>query len=287
MDSLFSKNMDFNPISSNYDFSVLLPANSTVYLDDTLNSLVMQEYDLNLFEIVIVSPKNIINEIDLLIRKYSESLKIRRVMVHEAGIVAALRKGLEICQSEYIARLDQDDLVTATRFEKQLKFLRKRKKYGAIGGQLILINSENQEIGFSYYPIFQSEIFLTKNFINPLAHPGVMFRKSFVLSVENYRECYPEDWDLWLRLTLNYKIANLPIPVLKYRIHKDQLSRQNRYTNKAAIRTMYMTHVDRTIIEFKHLDFLKFFELSNKFWRLQRLIISKSIFYIRKGVSNH
>jgi hypothetical protein len=55
---------------------------------------------------------------------------------------------------------------------------------------------------------------------NPLCHPSVIFRRDAVLNVGGYLSgLHAEDYDLWLRLTMdnNMEFANLPDICLSYR----------------------------------------------------------------------
>ena len=67
-----------------------------------------------------------------------------------------------------------------------------------------------------------------------LCHPAVMMRRQTVLDVGKYRErelC--EDLDLWLRLAERGRLANLPIVLLKYRIHQSNLLNRIHQSDKS------------------------------------------------------
>ena len=51
-------------------------------------------------------------------------------------------------------------------------------------------------------------------------HPTVLFRRQAVLEVGNYRNWDPliEDYDLWMRLAVKHKLANIDACLLKYRV---------------------------------------------------------------------
>src|SRR5262245_44814994 len=60
---------------------------------------------------------------------YLDSLTDPRIqVVHQEnrGLAGALNHGVDLCQTEYLARLDADDVALPTRFEKQLAFLEAR-----------------------------------------------------------------------------------------------------------------------------------------------------------------
>ena len=60
-----------------------------------------------------------------------------------------------------------------------------------------------------------------------VAHPAVMMRRDAVLKAGGYSKAFSaaEDYDLWLRMSdLGYAIANLPQPLLNYRVHGANVS---------------------------------------------------------------
>ena len=130
--------------------------------------------------------------------------------------------------------MDEDDVMLPDRLETQLRYLEENEKILAVGGQLILIDKNDKPIGVSYYreEIKKNRSDLLKH--SPIAHPASMFRLNSVRTIGGYRDFLPEDWDLWIRLREIGPIGNLKLPVLKYRVHEKQLSRENIYTQKIA-----------------------------------------------------
>jgi hypothetical protein len=72
-----------------------------------------------------------------------------------------------------------------------------------------------------YYPLplEHSDIVVFLLYATALAHPTVMFRREIVLKVGNYRDLIPEDYDLWLRMAVNFRLANLEEDLVRYRTH--------------------------------------------------------------------
>ena len=60
----------------------------------------------------------------------------------------------------------------------------------------------------------------------PISHPAVMMRTEAFLSVGGYRKAVVDaaDYDLWLRISDGFRLANLDTVVLKYRRHSRQVS---------------------------------------------------------------
>ena len=66
-------------------------------------------------------------------------------------------------------------------------------------------------------------------FESPLAHPTAIGKSQLFHSLLydiNMDKC--EDYDLWVRAIKNgYKIINVKVPVLKYRLHNNQVSKKH------------------------------------------------------------
>jgi glycosyltransferase involved in cell wall biosynthesis len=221
--------------------SILMPINSTEFLSETLKSISLINYDKNALELILVIDRVPKEDVFTLAKKIPSLPSYTIIESEVPGIVPALNKGMQSCRYEFIARIDSDDMMTKNRIIDQVEFLTK-SGYSAVGGQLRLINEQGQHIGFGYFPITQREIEYSKLLNSPLAHPAVLFRKLDVINVGAYREAYPEDWDLWLRLMKNGKIGNVKSIVLDYRVHGSQLSRSIGYELSSARSRMRQLH---------------------------------------------
>jgi glycosyltransferase involved in cell wall biosynthesis len=152
------------------------------------------------------------------------------------GISDALNYGLAMSNTKYICRMDADDLMLPYRIESQLNFLEMNENFLAVGGQVQLLTNNDQISDPIWYPSGNHlEYFLAKGCY--LAHPAVTFRTDAVKAIGGYRKRFDgaEDYDLWLRLSYFGALENLPLSVLKYRVHKNQVT--NRYRFRTLIAT--------------------------------------------------
>lgn len=135
-----------------------------------------------------------------------------------------LASKLNFCLSEargtHIARMDDDDFSSPTRFERQVDHLRSHPEIGFVGSNVRLCQN-GEIVGVRQFPR-QPEIrdFL---FAQPFVHPTLMFRRDVLLSVGGYSEdkrCLKcEDYDLLLRLYEHgYHGHNLQEYLLDYSI---------------------------------------------------------------------
>jgi glycosyltransferase involved in cell wall biosynthesis len=126
--------------------------------------------------------------------------------------------------TEFCARIDADDVNVPTRLERQLVFLREHSHIAAVGSQVTRIDESGREFG-QYYslPLKNDDILHRMLHAWVMWHPTVLFRRKSVLAAGNYRNWQPliEDYDLWMRLAVCHKLANMDACLVKYRVRED------------------------------------------------------------------
>ena len=170
------------------------------------------------------------------LRKEEEYLKeictndsrFKLIFIKLGGISFALNYGINLSDSEYIARMDADDLCPIDRFERQIKFLDENLDYGVVGSRVLIIdelgNKSNRD--FKFYES-DEDIRSALKYRMPLCHPGLMFRSELLLSLKGYAYGHTsEDHELFLRVArlTHYKFYNIKDLVFSYRKHMFQLS---------------------------------------------------------------
>jgi len=194
--------------------SVLIPMfNSPQGIKITLESLKYQNFDD--FEIVVVDDGSTIESQEMAIKTHKSIILLKQ---ENEGIAKALNFGLEHCSGKYIARIDCNDICLPNRIINQYNFLENNLEYGVVGGQIILIENDGSELGMCKYPISHTEIMKELLSKNPsILHTSAMIRKETLDKVGWYDPFYKlgEDFDLWCRISIIAKLANINEPVVK------------------------------------------------------------------------
>lgn len=197
--------------------------NAEVYLSEAIESILTQTY--KSFEFIIINDGSTDKSLEI-IEKYAE--KDNRIVLinrENRGLPYSLNEGILLAKGKYIARMDADDISLPIRLEKQVSFMENNPEIGVCGTAVLNFDTGSSWILSSTDKMLKSELL----FATVFAHPTVMMNK--VLLLENqllYNETFlqSQDFELWTRLADYTKFANLKIPLLRYRILEDSITRQ-------------------------------------------------------------
>jgi hypothetical protein len=142
------------------------------------------------------------------------------------NLATVLNRGFRHCRAPLFARLDADDRCVSGRLGSQVEFMASHPEVVLLGGQALLVNEEGADFATARYPLEDRELRTALETGNPFVHSAVAISRQAFEAVGGYRENldHAEDLDLWLRLSDRGKLASLPRPLVKYRIHGRQLS---------------------------------------------------------------
>lgn len=192
--------------SEKFLYSVLLPVygkDSPEYLkfavDSMLNQTIAPE------EIFIAVDGPISTELHEVIEGYvKEHEDIFTVHYYDTnrGIWAVLKDSLPLCRNEFIARMDADDYSVPTRIEKQAEIFRKYPELNVVGCNVDEFEDDiNHPVAHVILPEKPEDVMKFARRRSPMRHPAMLYRKSEVISVGNYRNVYLyEDYELQARI---------------------------------------------------------------------------------------
>jgi hypothetical protein len=165
-------------------------------------------------------------------RPYLDGITDPRVRVFhqaDAGLAAALNRGISLAQGRYIARQDHDDLADPSRIAKQVDFLETHPEHGLVGTRAEIWIGDKPSGRFHDHPTADDVLRFDLLFNNPFVHSSVMMRKAALERVGVYTtdpaRQPPEDYELWSRISRYYRVANLAERLTVYREVTSSMSR--------------------------------------------------------------
>ncbi|MCD4755172.1 MAG: glycosyltransferase [Deltaproteobacteria bacterium] len=203
--------------------TVLMPVyNGMPYLIEAIDSILNQT--LKRFTFLIIND----GSTDETVQHLNHLDDTRLLIVHQPnrGLGATLNRGIAMCKTEFIARMDADDVALPGRLEAQLNFLGCHKEVGLVGTQYTHLSTGGRN-GFPSHLPCEYEAIYTALFRgrHAICHPSIMCRKSLLKSIGGYRvEGIGEDWDMFLRMGEAAQLANLKEVLLRYRLNSASVS---------------------------------------------------------------
>ena len=214
-------------------YSVLMSVyhkENPAWFDDSIKSMFEQTIKPNEFVLVEDGPltKELYDVVEKYKTKYPKEFKTVTIEKN-VGLGPALKRGVEECSNEYIARMDSDDYSLPKRIEKEFEIFEKYPDIGMVGTNVSeFIDSIDNVVCDVILPATNEDIIKFSKSRNTFRHPSIMFKKSAVINAGNYREYYLcEDYDMWLRMIRNgCKCYNIQDIYVYMRIGEDFYKRR-------------------------------------------------------------
>lgn len=156
--------------------------------------------------------------------------KDARIHVHSqpnGGIVDAMNAGLGLCNAEFVARFDADDICYPERFEFQIDYLTANSDVIGIGAGVRHIDVDGRPTG-SFARIGtpdKADPWFVPAAEPYLVHPFFTVRRWAIDAVNGYRHVhYAEDSDLYWRLSRLGRLYNPEELLGDYRFHANSIS---------------------------------------------------------------
>ena len=222
--------------------AVILPAyNAEAHLAECLDSLLNQTFQD--FCILAINDASIDNTSKILesYAKMDPRLRVYHFTQNQgepsAGKLA--KDILNYMNVEYVARMDADDICAPHRFEKQIQYLDNHPEIDILGSNAVIFHHERTDKSpeISDLPLLDKDI--KAHFSLARGHminPSVMWRHSIIkeLGLNYAQTSTAPDFHMWIQCALNGKtFANLPEPLLFYRVHSEQESQKRAKLSEA------------------------------------------------------
>lgn len=228
--------------------SILMPVyNAEAYLSKTLESIKSQTY--TNWELFAIDDWSTDKSYDVLLdfAKKDKRVKVYRNGKHR-GVAGAANLALSMIKSDYVARMDADDLMHPERINKQLRFLKENPRVIVVGSQCVLIDKDGQKIGEKNFPFQNNEIVKMIFRSIPIQQPSMMINrgllpKDFIAYDQSKNTA--EEVELLFKLFKYGEAANLPDFLHFYRLHDKNTSL------KDPKKTFYLTFLTRLKYAYK------------------------------------
>ena len=215
--------------------AVILPAyNAENFITECLDSLLNQTF--SDFCILAVNDASTDNTGKILEDYAAKDTRLRVYHFSEnQGEPAVMQFAMDMLNYmnvEYVARMDADDVCIPQRFERQIQYLDSHPEIDILGSNAVLFyEDQTRAPKFTNHPLLDKDIkahfsLARGNIINPTT----MWRHSSIkdLPINYAQTATAPDFHMWVQCALHQKkFANLPEPLLVYRLHQGQESKKH------------------------------------------------------------
>ena len=239
--------------------SVVMTAfNAEPYVGQAATSIL--EQDFSAFEFIIVDDAST-DRTAAIIDGLGDP-RLRRVTNEvNLGVGASARRGMEMSEGRYVARMDADDWAHPARLRRQVAYMDAHPDCVALGCHYRLMD-ETGRIGRKVViPCRDDVLKFRMGFAYPFCHPSVMYRADALKSADvlsNADDRYAEDYRVLTRLMGAGRFANLPDYLFAFRQHSGSLTSrdeaENRKAKRTAFRSYYEENYPQEFIESDHLE---------------------------------
>ncbi len=209
--------------------SVIVPVYNRAHLvAETVESILLQTYQP--VEIILINDGSSDGSLAVL-REYESRFpdRVRVIDQPNQGQTIARNNGIKVAQGQYIAFLDSDDLWVKDKLERQIPLFEPGVGLVYSGteiidgaGRTVRVESADEAMAGYIYPQLLEKNRMTGGTVvvtaESLSRVGV-FSTDFKAA---------ENWDLWLRICKVYSARVVNDPLIKYRIHSNNMSSDGR-----------------------------------------------------------
>lgn len=224
--------------------TILTPLfNGIEYFDECYKSIVEQTETNWSWKIGINGHGDDTNPIYTSLKSMIKDPRIHVVNYLTLGKVDTLNEMVKDVSSNYIALIDCDDMWLPTKLEIQKKILEDHVYIDVLGTNCYYIGDLNGSPNLPYGMID----FPTLLKINPIVNSSIIMKRELAVWENRF---HLEDYDLWLRLSLEKKkLITIPQPFIYHRVYSTSAYNNSGLQNPTALLQYYMDKVkDITVV---------------------------------------
>lgn len=209
--------------------SVIIPTyNRANLIGKAIKSVLNQTYQD--FEIIVIDDGSTDNTEDV-IRSFPDK-RVKYIKKYKnKGISVARNIGIKVARGKYIALLDSDDEWLPEKLDKQINILKSESpEVGVVYSNALYIDENGKNINRKLRNSKKVEGYIYEDLLGKycVGPPSTFLIK---------KECFnrvglfddllsgQEDWDMWIRIAKYYRFALIKIPLVKYGLHPNQISK--------------------------------------------------------------
>lgn len=212
--------------------------NAANHIKESIQSILDQTFQN--FELLIVNDGST-DETVAIINKFKDP-RIRLLYNDKnQGLTYTRNVVVNEARADYIAILDSDDVAIPNRLELQYNFFQEHPDFALCGGHGTVIDEAGNPVDDNRFtvPVGAEKIKMMLLFYNTFINSTVMYKTAVLKELNGYRDYAPaEDYELFIRISDKYPVANLDSVLVKYRIHSSNTSLVQSELSRTKVRSI-------------------------------------------------
>ena len=218
---------------SKVQITVLMPVyNAEPFLQEAIDSILHQTFAD--FEFIIINDGST-DRSEEIIKSYTDPRIKYYANGHNLKLIATLNKGFDLAEGKYIARMDADDISLPDRLQQLYNLMESDETIGLCGTWFETFSGD-KTVSTSRYGADHSTICFKHLYQIHLSHGTCMFRTAVLKKHGLYFNpdfSHAEDYELWSRISLVTKLANVQQVLYRVRQHENEVSHKYGHIQKA------------------------------------------------------
>lgn len=259
--------------------------NQAKYLVETLDSIKNQTY--SNIELIIMDDSSTDNSVEVIKEWISKNNYECKFIAHQEnkGLCATLNEALNTLKGIYYQAVACDDILLHQKIENQVNdFLRLDEDYVIVFSNAYLIDENSNKLKGDFISRYKPKMkdVPTNNIINELLIGNFIPAMSVLIETDKVKEIggYDEkltyeDYDLWLRLSLNYKFYYSSQFTCFYRIHSKNLHKSELHFSNQYLDLFFIIskHSDIGLFKPKLIKIIKILYRDGKYLKIKKDIL--------------
>lgn len=200
--------------------SIIITAyNYERYIERAIRSCLDQSLPKTQYEVIVINDCSTDNTVKIL-ENYNDDVRVFSLKKN-VGLAAARNLGVQKALGQFVVFLDADDYIQRDMLMIQQTFLSENNSLNAVSIDYYTVNERGTHL---------KHVNAEKN---PIAC-GIMFRKDLLIDIGLYDEKFRarEEEDLRIRFQKKYSVYNIILPLYRYRMHDNNLTKNKKEMDK-------------------------------------------------------
>jgi glycosyltransferase involved in cell wall biosynthesis len=227
-----------SPAQNGPEVSVVIATyNMGQFVADAIRSVLAQSF--GELEVIVVDDGSV-DDTQQALQVFADDPRVRLIRQENQGQPRAKNAGVRACRGRFIAFCDADDYWLPNKLELQLPLFADRPRVGVVYSPVQSIHEDGTIRPRSSREFFRGRV-LEELFVRNLVPFGTaVVRREYLEQAGLFDESIGMgiDWDLWLRIAVNWEFDFVPEPTYVYRVWDGQMSGNWRGRYDCALRIM-------------------------------------------------